>query len=282
MHHRRSSIAACLVLGVALSACGGSEKEPAAKKQAPAKPAALKFELTGEGKAAKITGPATADTGLVELEVANKTDGDHSAQIFALQGNHTIEEGFTAGEGWGEKGTPLPEWMRFHGGVGSLKPGSKDTVTLSLPTGKYFLVDIESDREVYAEFEVKKAGGKLPAAKATITASEYKFKGTKLAAGKAKVLFKNAGREPHHLLAAPLKDGKTIEDVRKFFTDEEGDAPIDEARAFNTAILDGGGQELVDVDFQAGRYVMFCFVPDRKGGPPHAFKGMTSLVTVTQ
>ena len=282
---RRSMIAlACLAAGVALVSCGGSEKKSSGAKPAPkppAKPEVLSFEATGGGKDTKLDGPATAKAGLVKLRVTNSAKGSHTAQILSIGAGHSVEEALTAGEAWGEKGTPLPPWIKFHGGVGSLDQGETASVTLALEPGKYVAVDIEAESgTAVKEFDVKGAAGKLPKGKGTITASDYKFKGSKLTAGSNEILFKNAGKEPHHLLAAPIKEGKTIEDVQKFFTDEEGDAPIDEKRAVDTGILEGGTEQLLDVKLDSGRYVMFCFIPDRKGGPPHAFKGMISEVAV--
>ena len=281
---RRSTALACLALAPALAAagCGGSEKKAAApKKPAPTKPEVLSFETSGSGKAVKIDGPATAKSGLVKFRFTNSDKAEHSAQILSMEQGKTVEEALTAGEGWGEKGTPLPPWLKFHGGIGSIEGGETESVTLALKPGRYFAVDIEAESSAVKEFEVTGGGAaKLPKAKATITATEYKFKGSNLTAGKSEVLLKNGGKEPHHLLAAPVKDGKTIEDVQKFFTEEKGEEPFDESRSFNTAILEGGTEELVEVDLDSGRYVMFCFIPDRKGGPPHAFKGMISEVTV--
>ena len=281
-----TSVLACLAAGAVLVACGGGEKKSSGAKPAqaakPAKPEVLTFKTTGNGKSTKIDGPSTAKSGLVKLRFTNSAEGEHSAQVLSIGEGHSIQEGLTAGSSWGEKGTPLPGWIKFHGGIGSLEPGETESVTLALKPGKYIAVDIEAESDgAVKEFEVKGKKGQLPKAKGgTITASDYKFKGSKLTAGSNELLLKNAGKEPHHLLAAPIKEGKTLEDVQKFFTDEEGDAPIDEKRAFNTAILDGGTEQLVEVDLDAGRYVMFCFIPDRKGGPPHAFKGMITEVPV--
>ena len=50
--------------------------------------------------------------------------------------------------------------------------------------------------------------------------------------------------------------------------------PIDESKAFNTAIISGGESEVVDLRFESGDWGLACFIPDRAGGPPHALKGM--------
>ena len=45
-------------------------------------------------------------------------------------------------------------------------------------------------------------------------------------------------------------------------------------------MLEGGEGQLVTLDLKPGRYVLFCFITDRQGGPPHALKGMVDEVEV--
>jgi hypothetical protein len=94
------------------------------------------------------------------------------------------------------------------------------------------------------------------------------------------VLFDNAGAEPHFIEGVLLKPGKTIEDARRFLRTEKGEAPFQEQGSFTTAVLDGGRKQVLEVEARQGNYALLCFVPDRKGGPPHAQKGMVSPGTV--
>ena len=281
MARRRSVAFACAALAAPLAGCGGdSESSTEVKKAHPAKPQALTYAVTSRGKSAKIEGPATAKAGLVELTFQNNDKAEHSAQVVSVTDNHPIKEGLTAGGSWGEKGAPLPPWVKFHGGLGTVKAGESQTALLSLPPGKYAVTDIDANA-TFAALEVK-GGKRAKVAKGdgTITATEYAFTGSGLKAGKAKVLITNAGKEPHNVLGAPLKKGKTLQDARDFFAEQKGDIPLDEARAFNTAIIDGGKEQLIELELAAGRYVMFCHTADRKGGPPHVAMGMISEVTV--
>ena len=94
------------------------------------------------------------------------------------------------------------------------------------------------------------------------------------------MVFDNTGREPHFIAGLPIKQGKTIEDVKRFFRSEKGEPPIVEREAFSTAVIDGGVKQVVELDLKKGNYAFLCFVPDRKGGPPHAVKGMISEAVV--
>ena len=69
--------------------------------------------------------------------------------------------------------------------------------------------------------------------------------------------------------------------MRKSVKNESGpSAPIIESKTVSTGILDGGRSQVVDLDLQKGNYALVCFVGDREGGPPHAFKGMISEAVV--
>ncbi len=112
----------------------------------------------------------------------------------------------------------------------------------------------------------------------TIKASEYEFEAGPLKQGKNTVLFDNTGKELHHAIVAPYAEGASAAEVKKFLkSDEEpkGPPPLDFESAVNTAVLDGGQKQVIDLDLKKpGKYVMVCFIQDRKGGPPHVAKGM--------
>jgi hypothetical protein len=131
-------------------------------------------------------------------------------------------------------------------------------------------------------FEVTEGsgGGELAHDGGTITATEYAFESDGLKAGRNRVLFDNAGEEPHVIAAIGIKQGRPFEEAKRFFRTEKGPPPIDESRAFSTAVVEGGVKQAVELDLEAGRYVLICFVPDRKGGPPHVAKGMISEAEV--
>ena len=108
---------------------------------------------------------------------------------------------------------------------------------------------------------------------AQIEAIDYDFTATALEAGSQPVLFTNAGAEPHHLAAAPLKPGKTEADVKEYLETEKGPSPIVESKSFDTALVSGGESEVVDLRLESGEYALLCFIPDRKGGPRACAQG---------
>jgi hypothetical protein len=270
----RSPLASTLLLAclpLALAACGDDDGGASG-------PQVFEVEANEDG----VTAPETARPGAVEIRFSNTGERDHSIQVVQLGDGHSAAEIKKAGEAWGERGRALPEWLTFVGGVGDTKGGEAGSAVVDLPAGEYAAVDIEGKGpEPYAEFSVEGDEGEaLPETDARVAASEYTFKTESLTSTGGPVLFENAGEEPHHLIAAPLKPGKTKADVLNFLKNEKGAPPIDESKGFGSAILSGGESAVLDLKLQSGVYALLCFVPDRAGGPPHAFKGMATTATV--
>ena len=259
-------------LAFGLTACGDDDDDGGGDQ-----PRVFEVEANEDG----VTAPETVAPGAVEIRFSNTGKRDHSAQIIALDG-HTPEETIKAGEAWGEGGGELPEWIRFAGGVGTTKGGGAGTAVVDLDAGEYAIFDIDSDADdAFAAFTVEgDEGDDLPETDEQVEAAEYSFTAEGLTAGSQSVGFENEGEEPHHLIGAPLLPGKTEADVKKFIETEKGAPPIDEDKAFSTAIISGGESSVVDLRLESGDYAFLCFIPDRAGGPPHVAKGMAAVVTV--
>ena len=269
-----SLILLCLSLG--FTACGDDGDD------SDSQPQVFEVETTEDGKETRVTAPPSVTPGAVEIRLNNTGENPHTLQIIQLGDGHTAAEAMEAGEGWGEGGGELPEWVRFIGGIGETPPGGSGVAVVDLPAGEYAAFDIEGEGpEPFAEFTVEgDEGADLPETDAVIEAVDYDFNATGVQAGSQQVLLENSGEEPHHLIAAPMSPGKTQADLEKFLKSESGPPPIDESKAFTTAIVSGGESAVVDMRFESGDYALVCFVPDRAGGPPHAAKGMARVVTV--
>jgi hypothetical protein len=264
----------CLPLGV--TACGDDDDDDGGSQ-----PQVFEVQTTEEGKETRVTAPPSVTPGAVEVRVSNEGKESHSIHIVQLGDGHTAAEVTEAGEGWGEGGGELPDWIRFMGGIGDVPPGGSAVSVVDLPEGDYAAFDIEGNEgSPYAEFTVEgDEGAALPEVDATIEAVEYGFTAGGLRAGSQQVRIENAGEEPHHVVAAPMKPGATEDDFLKAIRADKT-PPIDESKAFSTAIISGGESEVVDLRFESGEWGLVCFIPDRAGGPPHAFKGMAQVITV--
>jgi hypothetical protein len=270
-------VAACIVLAAlaafGVAACGSSEETQS-----------LTFTISNDGKATKISGPDSADTGLSEITLKNDGKAAGEMQLVRVEGDHSTAEAIK-GLSAATEGKPFPDWFFAAGGVASTAPGKSQTVTQVLKPGTYYAFETESEGEptpssVPAMDVTGEASDETVEADETVSAFDYGFKSQQLSSGKTEIAFDNTGAQPHHLLAAPLSGDSTAEDVEKAFKSEKGKPPYDEKAFQSTTVLEGGEDQLVTLDLKPGRYVFFCFVTDREGGPPHALKGMVDEIEV--
>jgi hypothetical protein len=272
----RLAVLLALTATVPLAACGDDDDEGGGGGE----PKTVALELNQSGKKLSFSVPKSVEGGVVRIEFTNSSKGEHEAQLARIEGNHTVQQALQAGDVWAQGKGPLPTWVPLAGGVGGTPAGATRSVTQELPPGKY--VVLETDKNTYASFEVEGEGdAELAAPSARIDAAEYSFKPTGVKGGSNEILFANKGSEPHFIDGVQMKPGKTIADVREFARTEKGEEPLDEkGTSFTTTIVDGGVRQVIREDLEPGRYALFCFVPDRKGGPPHVEKGMISELVV--
>jgi hypothetical protein len=276
---RRSRLVVVLAFAAlaatALVACGDDEETQQ-----------LSFVVTAPGQ---YNAPPSAEAGEAEITLTNSRGGEGNResdlQLIRTEGDHSAEEVVQA-LGGAMEGKPLPDWFFAAGGVATTKPGESRTVTQVLEPGTYYAFDTEGtqgppDPKTVPALEV--TGEESDAeveADATVSAFEYGFEAESLQSGKNVIAFENTGAQPHHILASQLSGDAIVADVLRFFKSEEGKPPLKEAGTQTTAVIEGGESQLVTLDLEPGRYVLYCFISDRQGGPPHALKGMVDEVEV--
>ncbi len=278
--HALPRVLTALALAAALpvAACGDDDDDDSAGSE----PAKVAFELKGSGEKPTMEAPGSVEAGPVEITLTNSSKEDGGAQLLRVEGDHTVQQALAAGVAWGEKGKALPDWVKLDGGAPNTKPGATSTVTQTLEPGKYAVADINSNAS--AEFEVTGDGAEdeSDAPTARIEAVDYSFNSSGLKAGKSEVVFENTGKQPHFVVGLPIKQGKTIDDVKTFLRTEKGEPPVDEEdkSVFDTAVFDGGNKQVINLNLKQGKYAFVCFIPDREGGQPHVAKGMIAEADV--
>lgn len=294
----KPSIALLAVAGLcALSACGDDDDSSSAGggSSDAAEAQAVTFTTTEPAKGrVAIDGPSTLDAGLVDITLKNSTKAPHDAQLVRVADDQTAKQVISKVIDT-EEGAPTPDWAHGAGGVGSVDGGASATVTQVLLPGTYYLVDTESDegegegqpnakKGGIVKFEVAgDEGGELPPTDATITADEYSFESTGIKPGRNRLTFENAGNELHHIIAFPMRKGAKFSEVTKLFASEQepkGPPPVDFESFESTAVLDGGEEQVTEMELERGKYALVCFIADRAGGPPHVAKGMISELDV--
>jgi plastocyanin len=259
------------------SGCGGDDDEKATTPQK----VSVGVTERGKKRPARLSVPASVRAGVVTVQLRNTGKLPHSAGLIRLDGDHTPEEVLKIVN---REGAPIPGWIHGAGGVPEVRPGATGTATQRLIAGNYFVLDdAEGVKQAFARFKVTdgEAGGELPEAPAKIEARDYSFTASGLKPGKNTIEFANVGRELHHVIAARIKPGATIADVRKGFQQEQGEPPLDFESAGSTQVLDGGISQVTELNLpKPGKYALLCFIQDRKGGAPHVAKGMVTETTV--
>jgi hypothetical protein len=284
--HRAGLALATAVLTIALGGCGGGGEDPtkeelleSSREQAKVLP----IEVIGSPKSTDFTVPESVPPGLARIEFENNAQGNHAVQLIRLDEGHTPEEGLKAALPWFMEGKPLPDWVHPAGGVPITEERSTSTSVQSLEPGTYLVADTEAKGppKVAATFVVSgERETALPDGSMVIEAFEYGFKAANLKRGTNEVLIDNTGDEPHFVEAVPMKQGKTLDDVKQFLKDEKGQPPVAFGKAVSTPVLEGGTRQLISLELESGPYALLCFVPDRAGGPPHAVQGMVSEAEV--
>jgi len=294
---RRPGAAALAMIALsAIAACGedqGDKPTPAA--DAPMAPTAVTLRASAQGKALALRAPSTVPAGPVRLSLQNSDKRPREAALVRVAGDQTVEQVLEFREA--EDGRPFPKWFELAGGVATVAPGQTASVIQTLAPGTYYAIDALKDGPpdnpkipsharlgATARFVVTgpERSRELPSTPAAITAREYDFKITALKAGPNRVRFQNAGKEPHHAILFPVLTGKTFADAKRFLASERssGPPPLDFERATGTTSLEGGGEQITELNLRAGTYAVVCFLTDRRGGKDHIAQGQIAEAIV--
>ena len=282
----------------ALAACGGDDvvvqEAPTAKEPsvAPAAGGTVQHDPLGAGSQADATlaisvddmgatrfryrAPATVRAGLVEIRLRNRGKVPRKAQLWRIEGDHTVKEALRIRH-------PQPDWLRTAGGVSLTEPGQTSSTLQALPAGRYYVASVMGRPGVVASFEATgpQQAPEPPRAPARVEARDFSFRASGLRAGRNSVDFDNTGSQPHHAFFAPMVPTADLADVRRFFREETsvGRPPVTD-RTRETVVLEGGERQVTELHLEAGRYAVICFVRGRQGGPRHLDLGMINEVTV--
>lgn len=296
---RRAPATTLLVLVAVLAACGGEDvvvQEAPTPRERGVAPAAGKTTSTdplrgGRTKPARLTitvddvgrnrfryrAPRTVRGGLVEIRLRNMGEVPRKAQLWRIDGDHTIEEALRVRH-------PQPAWLKTAGGVGHTEPGETSSTLQALPAGRYFVAWILSTPGEVATFTVTgpRDVPDPPRAPARVEALDFSFRVSGLKAGRNSVDFDNTGSQQHHAYFTPMRAGVDIQDVRRFFgrRTSVGPPPVDAEVVRETAVIEGGDRQVTELDLPAGRYALICFVRGAGGGPQHIELGMINEVAV--
>ena len=285
-----AGLAALIALAGLIAGCGSSSSN--------SNPTKLSLSISEQGKTAAFQAPKTATGGLVQVSLANKGKAPHGVQFIQYTGSHTAAD---VQQQLGSNNNAIPDWIKLHGGIGSVTPGQTGTATVNLPQGNYVLVDAAAlggpggSSGPPATADMKLSGGStgdLPSTSAQVTAENpskdhYKWDISGLKTGSNQVTFNSKG-DPnevvHMIIAVPVKGtAPPLSQIQQALA-KQGPPPsyVDQSGIQNTALLDGGGSQTTTLDLKKpGQYIFFCPLMDRDGkGKSHDQEGLLSVQTV--
>lgn len=287
-----------VVVAVAAVAVGGfyliaTSSDSASTSKSPSKLTIESVDLSQHDM--RMRAPAQIDAGLVEIELRNRGDTAHDAQLFRVEGDRDGTDVIHALEA--PDPDPKPRWLRPAGGVAPTEPGETASVTQVLQPGTYYVADtqerivdgggnlVNAAKHGIARVEVTgdETDAELPDTAATITAREYGFDVDGIVAGPNRLTFRNGGRQLHQVSAFRIPDGAGFQEGRRAVQKRRrftGWVPIDVPNERATTVLDSGGEQIAELTLDPGRYLLLCFVADRVGGAPQWTFGMTARLDV--
>jgi hypothetical protein len=203
--------------------------------ESPATPTKIAIEVTDRGPYEVVMrAPDAVAAGPVEIELRNRGDTLHDAQLLRVDGERTGADVVDFLED--ADPTPKPRWLLPAGGVAPAAPGETATVTQVLEPGVYYVADTQERRDPsggnltnaakdgIARIEVGgEGGGDLPDTAASITAREYGYDVEGIVAGTNRVTFRNAGRQFHQAVAFRLADDVPYREARRAVLNRRGD-----------------------------------------------------------
>lgn len=278
-----------IVSAWAIAACGSDSDEMA---EPPTRVVIETRDVNADRVAMRA--PKTIPAGPAVIQLRNRGDMLHDAQLLRVDGDRTAQDIVTLLEQGDPE--PKPDWAHPAGGVAATEPGETASVRQVLEPGTYFVADTQerptgsvgkltnAGKHGVARIEVTGDGdGELPATPATITAREYGFKTSGIVAGKNRVTFRNTGRQFHQVVAFPIPAGTPFGAGSDAVLRREamtGWVPIDVPNERATTALEGGGAQITELTFRPGRYLLLCFVSDRDGGSAQWTLGMEAKLNV--
>ncbi len=278
-----AAVVAVSAFSVLLAACGEDE-EPST------------LTITATEFAFKMAGE-DLKPGPIRIVMPNEGQYEHHAQFFRLEGGHTLDELMQAAAALGEESVALPDWAVWMGGPGLLSAGQTAETIADFPAGHYaFICFLEEPdgvphaaKGMLGEFTLsgEKNTAELPAADFTITGEDdgtgksYSFGlPASVKAGEAVMEFKNAGSEPHEMQVARVPGNLTLEQVLGVFFEQTAPPEGFEYVALGgPQAIEPGDSTRARINFEAGRYILICFIPSPEGAP-HAALGMAAQLDV--
>lgn len=238
--------------------------------------------------------PARAPAGPTTIHFVNKGKVAHELNIVLLKRGVTMQQ-FAAASNAGQPLAPLLEGTV---GVVFAEPGTRATARLAvdlLPNREYALRCIFKDSAsaprhymlgMYGSLLVDSASTRptAPMRADTIVGMDYAFRApARLAPGRHRLAFVNAGKQRHELSVALLKRGVSVQQLMR---DDAAGKSVDDSIETGLGVLHTPGESspmgLLEIDLLPGReYLILCNFSDTPTSAMHFKLGMFGGIAVS-
>ena len=237
----------------------------------------------------KFDAPASVAAGTVTFNFQNAGKEVHHLWLVQLRNGKTFNEFLKAME---SAGSPkMPDWAVDVGGPNSVAGGASSAATVTLEPGTYAMVCYvpSPDGRPHVMKGMTKAltvtstgatAASEPQSDVTIKMTDYAFDLSKaITAGTHVVRIENAATQSHEIVVGKLLAGKTMRQALEWLNNgQKGPAPV--TLLGGASGLGTGRHQFISLNFEPGRYVFMCFIPDVTDGKPHSDHGMAKEITV--
>ncbi len=238
----------------------------------------------------RFEAPATIPAGTVTFRLRNDGKEIHHLWVVKLRNGKTPNDFKRAMQTWGSA-LKMPSWAVDVGGPNSAGAGETADGTMTLEPGTYMLACwipspdgmLHVMKGMTKQLTVTARGAtgtSEPQADVTMTLSDYGFElSNPITAGRRTIRVENHAAQSHEAAIARLHPGATLSQAMIWMNDGQlATAPV--TLVGGASGLATGRHMYVTADFQPGRYVLLCFIPDATDGKPHSEHGMAREITV--
>jgi uncharacterized cupredoxin-like copper-binding protein len=236
----------------------------------------------------KFDAPDSIPSGTTSLRLENAGREVHHLWLVQLKNGRTYDQFLKAMDSW--SAPKMPDWVADVGGPNDVSPGLTASAIVTLEPGSYVLVCYVPavDGKPHVMHGMLKqltvltgrADAAEPAPEIVLRTTDFAYEFSKpITTGTHTIRIENAAEQSHEVVIGRLHAGKTAAQALTWLNaGQHGPAPV--IALGGASGLSKARHQTITVNFEPGRYVLLCFIPDIKDGKPHSAHGMVKEFTV--
>jgi hypothetical protein len=283
MRHRWTTVAALATTSV-LATCALALG--AARAQTPGAPPTV--TIAAGAATPTITGADALGTGPTTFTFTSTTKAETDLSLLLVKPGRTVADvqGYVTSLKANAEPTRIAEYGSLVAG-GSPTAGHPTTLTLTLQTGTYLLVNSTKAPKIVGQFAVGATanGATAPAPAKTVSLYDYGFRFSGSTLPRTGVVrFTNSGRTLHFALLARVSSAAAAHKAVRLLRagkDKQAEGMVKGVQEVLSLVSPGVSNDVSLAGLPAGHYVLVCFYGDSHShGKEHSMLGMERAVTL--